>query len=63
MSEFDDLRPIYSRQDVNDAYEYGMANVTIHPDEVGFDVFMTLFKEKMYEYLYKVESMNYESSN
>jgi hypothetical protein len=63
MSEFDDLRPIYSRQDVNDAYEYGIENVTIHPDEVGIDVFMTLFKEKMYEYLYKVESMNYESSN
>lgn len=60
FDELDDVRPIYSRQMVNEGFEYALDSVRVHPDEVGIDVFLTLFKEKMTEYLYSQEQKTYE---
>lgn len=62
FDELDDVRPIYSRQTVNESFEYALDSVRVHPDEVGIDVFLTLFKEKMNEYLYSQEIRTYETT-
>ena len=62
FDELDDVRPLYSRQMVEESFEYGLQSVRIHPDEVGMDVFLTLFKEKMMEYLYSQEAKTYETT-
>jgi len=62
FDELDDVRPLYSRQMVEGGFEYALDAVRVHPDEVGVDVFLTLFKEKMMEYLYSQEEKTYETT-
>lgn len=50
-----DLTPKFSYSNIEDAFEYSFQSVTIHPDEIGCDVYLQLFQEKFYEYLRDVQ--------
>ena len=49
--EISKTKPKYSEIDIIDAIQYASKYITIEPSEVGKEVYDTLFKEKLQEYL------------
>lgn len=56
--EFENNKPKFSYNNIKDAFDYAYSGVNLHPDEIGIEVYLKLFEEKIFEYLSNVEVKN-----